>query len=64
MRNEDAKEAYQTYVFKVIQRVKDTEDIKTVLNSLLGEVVDGIVTVGTFQHNGHNGRIKKSLTGS
>lgn len=32
-------------VFKVVERVKDSENIETGLNSLLGEVIDGIVGV-------------------
>lgn len=32
-------------VFKVVERVEDSENVETSLNSLLGEVVDGIVGV-------------------
>jgi len=35
-----------SYIFNVIQRVEDPENIQTVLNSLLRKIVDSIVTVG------------------
>jgi hypothetical protein len=33
------------YVFNVVQRIEDPEDIQTVLDSLLREIVDGVITV-------------------
>ena len=33
------------YVFDVVQRIEDPEDIQTVLNSLFREIVDGVITV-------------------
>lgn len=32
-----------TYVLEVVERVEDTEDIETALDSLARELVDGIV---------------------
>lgn len=34
---------------KVIQRIEDTEDIKAIFYSLLGEVVDSIVSATTLK---------------
>ena len=33
------------YVFNVVQRIEDPEDIQTVLDSLFREIVDGVITV-------------------
>jgi len=34
------------YIFNVIQRIKDPEDIQTILDSLPRKIVDGVITVG------------------
>ena len=34
----------ETQVLDVVERIEDTEDVETVLHSLLGEIVDGVVT--------------------
>ena len=37
------------YVFNVVQGIEDPEDIQTVLNGLLREIVDGIITEECFR---------------
>jgi hypothetical protein len=34
----------KTHVLEVVQGIEHTEDIETILDGLLGEVVDGIIT--------------------
>jgi len=33
------------YIFNVVQRIKDPEDIQTILDSLLRKIVDGVIAV-------------------
>lgn len=39
----------QLHVLEVVQRVEDTEDVETILDSLLGELVDGVVATEAHQ---------------
>ena len=34
------------YVFDIVQRIEDPEDIQSILNSLPRKIVDGVVAVG------------------
>ena len=34
------------YVFNVVQRIEDSEDIQTILDGLLREIVDSVITLG------------------
>ena len=34
------------YIFNVVQRIEDPEDIQTILNSLPRKIVDSVITVG------------------
>jgi hypothetical protein len=34
------------YIFNVVQRIEDPEDIQTILDSLLRKIVDSVITVG------------------